>query len=83
MLDVAVRANEARKTQWRTPALASQAAVEHLSLPYDPATRRLFGVPWWLPMRRRPASGTPWRRILLRWTPIRAVSTYSGREWNR
>jgi HK97 family phage major capsid protein len=26
-------------------ALASQAAVEHLSLPYDPATRRLFGLP--------------------------------------
>ena len=25
--------------------LASQAAIEHLSLPYDPATRRLFGVP--------------------------------------
>jgi len=23
----------------------SQTAVEHLSLPYDPATRRLFGVP--------------------------------------
>jgi HK97 family phage major capsid protein len=26
-------------------ALASTNAVEHLSLPYDPATRRLFGVP--------------------------------------
>ncbi|MET0996744.1 MAG: phage major capsid protein [Mycobacterium sp.] len=26
-------------------ALSSVAAVEHLSLPYDPATRRLFGVP--------------------------------------
>jgi HK97 family phage major capsid protein len=26
-------------------ALASQTAIEHLSLPYDPATRRLFGVP--------------------------------------
>jgi HK97 family phage major capsid protein len=26
-------------------ALSSQAAIEHLSLPYDPATRRLFGVP--------------------------------------
>jgi capsid protein len=25
--------------------LASTAAIEHLSLPYDPATRRLFGVP--------------------------------------
>lgn len=26
-------------------ALSSTSAVEHLSLPYDPATRRLFGVP--------------------------------------
>ena len=26
-------------------ALTSVSAVEHLSLPYDPATRRLFGVP--------------------------------------
>ena len=26
-------------------ALSSQSAIEHLSLPYDPATRRLFGVP--------------------------------------
>jgi HK97 family phage major capsid protein len=26
-------------------ALSSVAAIEHLSLPYDPATRRLFGVP--------------------------------------
>ena len=26
-------------------ARASSNAVEHLSLPYDPATRRLFGVP--------------------------------------
>ncbi len=26
-------------------ALSSQAAIEHLSLPYDPATRRLLGVP--------------------------------------
>ncbi len=26
-------------------ALSSVAAVEHLSLPYDPTTRRLFGVP--------------------------------------
>ena len=26
-------------------ALSSQDAIEHLSLPYDPATRRLFGVP--------------------------------------
>ena len=26
-------------------ALSSQTAIEHLSLPYDPATRRLFGVP--------------------------------------
>ena len=26
-------------------ALASSNAIEHLSLPYDPATRRLFGVP--------------------------------------
>ena len=26
-------------------ALSSQAAVEHLSIPYDAATRRLFGVP--------------------------------------
>ena len=26
-------------------ALSSTNAVEHLSLPYDPATRRLFGVP--------------------------------------
>jgi hypothetical protein len=25
--------------------LASQSAVEHIGLPYDPATRRLFGVP--------------------------------------
>jgi hypothetical protein len=24
---------------------SSQTAIEHLSLPYDPATRRLFGVP--------------------------------------
>ncbi len=26
-------------------ALSSTNAVEHLALPYDPATRRLFGVP--------------------------------------
>jgi len=26
-------------------ALTSTTAIEHLSLPYDPATRRLFGVP--------------------------------------
>jgi hypothetical protein len=26
-------------------ALSSQAAIEHQGLPYDPATRRLFGVP--------------------------------------
>jgi len=26
-------------------ALSSTNAVEHLSLPYDPATRRLFGIP--------------------------------------
>ena len=26
-------------------ALASSNAIEHLSLPYDPTTRRLFGVP--------------------------------------
>ena len=26
-------------------ALSSTNAIEHLSLPYDPATRRLFGVP--------------------------------------
>jgi Phage capsid family len=26
-------------------ALSSVTAIEHLSLPYDPATRRLFGVP--------------------------------------
>jgi hypothetical protein len=26
-------------------ATQSQTAIEHLSLPYDPATRRLFGVP--------------------------------------
>lgn len=26
-------------------ALSSQQAIEHLALPYDPATRRLFGVP--------------------------------------
>ncbi|TXH22414.1 MAG: phage major capsid protein [Mycobacterium sp.] len=32
---------------WETVelALSSTNAVEHLSLPYDPATRRLFGVP--------------------------------------
>ena len=28
-----------------TLALSSTNAVEHLSLPYDPASRRLFGVP--------------------------------------
>ena len=34
-------------TYWETTelALSSQTAIEHLSLPYDPATRRLFGVP--------------------------------------
>lgn len=34
-------------TDWETVelALSSTNAVEHLSLPYDPATRRLFGVP--------------------------------------
>ena len=26
-------------------ALSSTNAIEHLSLPYDPASRRLFGVP--------------------------------------
>ena len=26
-------------------ALSSTSAIEHLSLPYDPASRRLFGVP--------------------------------------
>ena len=26
-------------------ALSSQNAIEHLSLPYDPASRRLYGVP--------------------------------------
>ena len=29
----------------RARAGSSQTAIEHLSLPYDPATRRLFGVP--------------------------------------
>ncbi len=34
-------------SDWETVelALSSTNAVEHLSLPYDPATRRLFGVP--------------------------------------
>lgn len=34
-------------TDWESVelALSSTAAVEHLSLPYDPASRRLFGVP--------------------------------------
>ena len=34
-------------TYWETTelALSGVAAIEHLSLPYDPATRRLFGVP--------------------------------------
>lgn len=34
-------------TAWETVelALSSVNAVEHMSLPYDPATRRLFGVP--------------------------------------
>jgi hypothetical protein len=26
-------------------ALSAQNAIEHMGLPYDPATRRLFGVP--------------------------------------
>ena len=30
-------------------ALSSTNAIEHLSLPYDPATRRLFGVRSWPP----------------------------------
>ena len=34
-------------TDWESVelALSSTTAIEHLSLPYDPATRRLFGVP--------------------------------------
>ena len=34
-------------TDWESVelALATQTAIEHLSLPYDPASRRLFGVP--------------------------------------
>lgn len=32
---------------WATTelALSSQSAIEHMGLPYDPATRRLYGVP--------------------------------------
>ena len=35
------------RLEWKDVELAraSSNAVEHLSLPYDPATRRLFGVP--------------------------------------
>jgi Phage capsid family len=34
-------------TDWETTelALSSQAAIEHQGLPYDPANRRLYGVP--------------------------------------
>ena len=34
-------------TDWEgvESALSSTNAIEHLSLPYDPASRRLFGVP--------------------------------------
>jgi hypothetical protein len=41
------RAFALHPTDWEGAelALSSQAAIEHLSLPYDPATRRLFGVP--------------------------------------
>ena len=34
-----------RPTGRRGAGAGLQQAVEHLSLPYDPATRRLFGVP--------------------------------------
>ena len=52
-------------------ALASSNAIEHMSLSYDPATRRLFGVPWWLPglasiTTTRPISCAPTRRDLRR-----------------
>jgi hypothetical protein len=54
-------------------ALSSQAAVEHLSIPYDAATRRLFRVPVTTRTRRPPVSGTYWPLVPLHWTPIRAV----------
>ena len=43
-------------------ALSCTNAIEHLSLPYDPASRRLFGVPMVATVARLPASDTSWPR---------------------
>ena len=44
---VAVKSHPTPEYAWEGVklALSSTNAVEHLSLPYDPASRRLFGVP--------------------------------------
>ena len=54
-------------TDWEGVELArtSSNAVEHLSLPYYPASRRLFGVPVVSTVSRPPAWDTCWRPM--RW----------------
>jgi hypothetical protein len=46
-------------------ALSSMNAIEHLSLPYDPASRRLFGAPVMATVSGRPAWVT--RRSAASW----------------
>lgn len=54
-------------------ALSSVSAVEHLSLPFDPASRRLFGIPVTTSNAHAPVSGMCWRWTRLRSTPIKGA----------
>ncbi len=53
-------------TDWEGVALAlsSTNAVEHLSLPYDLASRRLFGVPVVATVSQAAAAAASWKRIV-------------------
>ena len=61
-------------------ALTSAAAIEHLRLPYDPATRRLFGVPVTTTNAQAAGVGHVLARTQSRWTPTPAVWMSSGRR---
>jgi hypothetical protein len=61
-------------------ALSSTNAVEHLSLPYDPASRRLFGVPVVATVSEAAGVGTWWPSMRWPSTPTPSAWACSGRR---
>ena len=61
-------------------ALSSTNAIEHLSLPYDPATRRLFGVPIVATVSQAAVWAMCWRRMRSSSIPTARVWGCSGRR---